>query len=239
MATEGNGIEESKDLSTLHLDELIGTLKVFKVVLEKDSEASKNKKEKYKSLDLKAKKEKGRFVQQPHEDKKAFWKVKEDKNRKVDRKCFKCGDLNHFISDCPKHSYNDQKAFVRGSWSDSDEDVDLKNDEICLMARESNKVINKNKLSKTKNELLDNDVFKLKERLKKLEKNKALDEVSLTSEVKSTKTIEKADKKASDVPYLADPFERDLASTVEGIRASDATGIKLKSSKHLKLILFK
>ncbi|GKE70635.1 hypothetical protein Tco_1528707, partial [Tanacetum coccineum] len=49
-------IEETKDLSTLLLDELIGNLKVYKVVLEKDSETSKNKKEKYKSLALKAKK---------------------------------------------------------------------------------------------------------------------------------------------------------------------------------------
>ncbi|GKC01175.1 hypothetical protein Tco_0987311, partial [Tanacetum coccineum] len=48
-------IEETKDLSTLLLDELIGNLKVYEVVLEKDSEASKNKK-KYKSLALKAKK---------------------------------------------------------------------------------------------------------------------------------------------------------------------------------------
>ncbi|GKB70782.1 copia protein [Tanacetum coccineum] len=49
-------IEESKDLSTLPLDELIGNLKVYKVVLEKDSEASKVKKEKYKSLALKERK---------------------------------------------------------------------------------------------------------------------------------------------------------------------------------------
>ncbi|GJV97085.1 hypothetical protein Tco_1548662 [Tanacetum coccineum] len=49
-------IEESKDLSTLLLDELIGNLKVYEVVFEKDSEASKSKKEKYKSLALKAKK---------------------------------------------------------------------------------------------------------------------------------------------------------------------------------------
>ncbi|GKF71592.1 hypothetical protein Tco_0207706, partial [Tanacetum coccineum] len=44
------------DLSTLLLDELIRNLKVYEVVLEKDSEESKNKKEKYKSLTLKAKK---------------------------------------------------------------------------------------------------------------------------------------------------------------------------------------
>ncbi|GJX46908.1 retrovirus-related pol polyprotein from transposon TNT 1-94 [Tanacetum coccineum] len=49
-------IEESKDLSTLSLDELIGNLKVYEVVLEKDLEVSKNKKEKYKSLALKARK---------------------------------------------------------------------------------------------------------------------------------------------------------------------------------------
>nr|GEY11292.1 DUF4219 domain-containing protein/UBN2 domain-containing protein [Tanacetum cinerariifolium] len=49
-------IEESKDLSTLFLDKFIGNLKVYEVLLEKDSEASKNKKEKYKSSALKAKK---------------------------------------------------------------------------------------------------------------------------------------------------------------------------------------
>nr|GEY49362.1 UBN2 domain-containing protein [Tanacetum cinerariifolium] len=49
-------IEESKDLSTLPLDKLIGNLKVYEVVLEKESEISKSKKEKYKSLALKARK---------------------------------------------------------------------------------------------------------------------------------------------------------------------------------------
>ncbi|GJS40208.1 hypothetical protein Tco_0565251 [Tanacetum coccineum] len=48
--------QESKNFSTLLLYELIGNLKVYEVVLEKDSEADKNKKEKYKSLTLKAKK---------------------------------------------------------------------------------------------------------------------------------------------------------------------------------------
>nr|GFA95026.1 zf-CCHC domain-containing protein/UBN2 domain-containing protein [Tanacetum cinerariifolium] len=94
-------IEESKDLLTLLLNELIGNLKVYEVVLEKNFEASKNKKEKYKSLALKAKKvssdeealssdsedeeyamvvkdfkkffrRRGKSVRQPHNDKKAF-----------------------------------------------------------------------------------------------------------------------------------------------------------------------
>ncbi|GKE26380.1 UBN2 domain-containing protein [Tanacetum coccineum] len=97
-------IEESKDLSILPLDELIGNLKVYEVVLEKDSEASKIKKEKYKSLALKVRKVssdeeescsgsdeeyamavrdfkkffriRGKFVRQPYDDKKNIRKVK-------------------------------------------------------------------------------------------------------------------------------------------------------------------
>ncbi|GKE93646.1 hypothetical protein Tco_1574741, partial [Tanacetum coccineum] len=49
-------IEGSKDLSTLPLDELIINLNVYEVVLENDLEISKNKKHKYKSLALKARK---------------------------------------------------------------------------------------------------------------------------------------------------------------------------------------
>ncbi|GJY26829.1 zf-CCHC domain-containing protein [Tanacetum coccineum] len=166
-------IEESKDLPTLPLDELIDNLKVYEVVLEKDLEISKSKKEKYKSLALKARKVlseeeetssdsddeeyamavrdfkkffkgRGKFVRQPYDDKTNFRKVKEDKREKDDRRCFKCGDSNHFISDCPKHSFNDQKAFVFGCWSDSGDDC--KKEEICLMALDNNEVRLKVKL---------------------------------------------------------------------------------------------
>ncbi|GKD24470.1 zf-CCHC domain-containing protein, partial [Tanacetum coccineum] len=110
-------IEESKDLSTLPLDELIGNLKVYEVVLEKDSEISKSKKEKYKSLALKARKvssdeevscsesddeeyamavrdfkkffrRRGKFVRQPHDHKKNSQNIKEDKNEKEDRRIY-------------------------------------------------------------------------------------------------------------------------------------------------------
>ncbi|GJY21144.1 hypothetical protein Tco_0393710, partial [Tanacetum coccineum] len=117
-------IEESKDLSTLPLDELIGNLKVYEVVLEKDSETSKNKKEKYKSLALKAK------------------KVSSDEEVSYSGVVMK----NMQWCDCPKHSFNDQKAFIRGCWSDSEEEDDSKKDKIYLMALYNNEVRLKSKL---------------------------------------------------------------------------------------------
>ncbi|GKC91774.1 hypothetical protein Tco_1152423 [Tanacetum coccineum] len=48
-------IKEAKDLATLPLDELIGNLKVYEMVLNNDGVASKTTKEKVKSLTLKAK----------------------------------------------------------------------------------------------------------------------------------------------------------------------------------------
>lgn len=48
-------IEEAKDLAELHLDELIGNLRVYEMVLKNDDVVSKEKKDKVKSLALKAK----------------------------------------------------------------------------------------------------------------------------------------------------------------------------------------
>ncbi|GKD59998.1 zf-CCHC domain-containing protein, partial [Tanacetum coccineum] len=132
--SKATAIEESKDFLILLLDENIGNLKVYEVDSE-DKEyamAVRNFKKFFRR--------RGKFVRQPHDDKKTFRKAKEDEKGMVDRKCFKCGDPNHFISDCPKHSYNDQKSFIGGSWRDSDDDEDLKKDVISLMAHESNEV---------------------------------------------------------------------------------------------------
>nr|GFA07944.1 zf-CCHC domain-containing protein/DUF4219 domain-containing protein/UBN2 domain-containing protein [Tanacetum cinerariifolium] len=85
-------------------------------------------------------KRRGRFVRQPHEERKAFQRNKDDKNGKGERKCFKCGNLNHLIGEYPKLSrYQNQKASVGGSWSNSDEDEEEKTKvEKCLMAKVSN-----------------------------------------------------------------------------------------------------
>ncbi|GJV20152.1 hypothetical protein Tco_1369172, partial [Tanacetum coccineum] len=110
-------IEESEYLSSLSLDELIGNLKVHEMILKKDSELVRGKREKIKSLTLKNKNEsnddetsmsgsedeehamtvrdfkkffkrRGRFVKQPHNDKKPFQKYRDDKKGKSERKCF-------------------------------------------------------------------------------------------------------------------------------------------------------
>nr|GEU72483.1 alpha/beta hydrolases superfamily protein [Tanacetum cinerariifolium] len=137
----------------------------------KDSKTVKSKREQSRSIALKARKEssdddsstsdsedkeyvmavrdfkkffkrRGRFVRQLHEERKSFQRNKDDKNGKGERKCFKCGDPNHLIRECPKLSrYQNQNAFVAGSWSDIDEDEHEKiKDEKCLMAKASNEV---------------------------------------------------------------------------------------------------
>ncbi|GJY62720.1 zf-CCHC domain-containing protein, partial [Tanacetum coccineum] len=67
---------------------------------------------------------------------------RDDKKGKSHRKCFRCDDLNHLIGKFPKPPRNkDQKAFVGGSWSDSENEVEDKtNEETCLMAQSSNEV---------------------------------------------------------------------------------------------------
>ncbi|GJX74001.1 zf-CCHC domain-containing protein [Tanacetum coccineum] len=167
-------IEESKDLTSLSLDELIGNLKVYEAIIKKDSEMVKGKREQNRSLALKAKKEssdedsstsdsedeeysmavrdfkkffkrRGRFVRQPHDERKSSQRNKDDKNDKRERKCFKCGDPNHLIRECPKISRNYiQRAYVGGSWSDSGEEGEEKTkDEKCLMAKTSNEMLKK------------------------------------------------------------------------------------------------
>ncbi|GJT24860.1 hypothetical protein Tco_0894797 [Tanacetum coccineum] len=117
-------IEESKDLTSLSLDELIGNLKVYEVIIKKDSEMVKGKREQNRSLALKAKKEssdedsstsdsedeeyamavkefkkffkiRGRFVRQPQDERKSFQRSRNDKNGKSERKFFRCGDPKH------------------------------------------------------------------------------------------------------------------------------------------------
>nr|GFB90539.1 hypothetical protein [Tanacetum cinerariifolium] len=105
------------------------------MIFKKDSEIVKAKVER-KSIALKAKKESS--------DEECLTSGSEDedhdeKNGKSVRKCFRCGDPDHFIRECPKPPKdNNQRAFVGGSWSDSGEEDDEKvKDETCLVAHAS------------------------------------------------------------------------------------------------------
>ncbi|GJW79863.1 hypothetical protein Tco_0143838 [Tanacetum coccineum] len=131
--------EESKDLSSLALNELIGNLKVHEVVIEKDSKIYKGKKERAKSIALKAKKDSSDDeTSTSRSDDEEYVMAK----GKSDRKCFRRGDPNHLIGDFPKPTHNkDQQAFIGGSWSDNENDAEDKtNNETCLMAQKSNEV---------------------------------------------------------------------------------------------------
>ncbi|GJT69840.1 hypothetical protein Tco_1029126 [Tanacetum coccineum] len=107
------------------------------------------------------------------------------------KKCFKCGDpIFHLSEECPKLSrYQNQKAFVGGSWSDSDEDEEEKtNDKKCLMAKTSNEVLSEtgyfsdDQLSLDENDL-DNEYSKLcKLGLKAMAKNKTLKQAKIEFE---------------------------------------------------------
>ncbi|GJR01382.1 alpha/beta hydrolases superfamily protein [Tanacetum coccineum] len=76
------------------------------------------------------------------EDKEYAMAVKDFKKffkRRGDRKCFRCGDPNHLIEECPKSPKDkNQRAFIGGSWSDSSKEDDEKvKDETCLVAQAS------------------------------------------------------------------------------------------------------
>ncbi|GKC64785.1 hypothetical protein Tco_1097383 [Tanacetum coccineum] len=129
-------IKESKDLSSLALDKLIGNLK--KESSDDETSTSRSDDEEYVMAVRNFKKffrRKGKFVRQLRDEKKSF-RQRDEKKGKSERKCFRCGDPNHLIGDFPKPSRNkDQKPFIVGSWSYSENDVEDKtNDETCLMA---------------------------------------------------------------------------------------------------------
>ncbi|GJY31202.1 hypothetical protein Tco_0414697 [Tanacetum coccineum] len=190
-------IEESKDLTSLSLDELIENLKVHEMIIKKDSEIVKAKVER-KSLDLKAKKESS--------DEECSTYSSEDEEYAMAVRDF----IKFFKrrSRFPRRDKN-QRAFVGGSWSDSGEKNDEKiQDETCLVAQAPNEVcsessyfsdenssiddlaldneydklckmslniITKNKRLKATRNSLENKLRELKAKLSTLEKNKGVD----------------------------------------------------------------
>nr|GEW56066.1 retrovirus-related Pol polyprotein from transposon TNT 1-94 [Tanacetum cinerariifolium] len=173
-------IEESKDLTSLSIDELIGNLKAKKESSDKECSTSRSKDEEYAMAVT----------------------LREELDS--------CGDPNHLIRECPKPPKDkNQRAFVRGSWSDSGEEDDEKvNNETCLVAQASSevcfessylsdenpsiddlileneydklckmsfKIITKNKILKATRDGLEKKISILKEKVSTLERKKEVD----------------------------------------------------------------
>nr|GEW27116.1 hypothetical protein [Tanacetum cinerariifolium] len=139
-------IKESKDLTSLSLDELIGNLKVHEMIIKKDSEIVKAKVES-KPVTLKAKKES---------------MMKNDEKVKNET----CLIAQASSKVCSESSY-----FSDENSSLDDLVLDNEYDKLCKM---SLKIITKKRLKATRNSL-GKELSILKEKVSTLEKNKGVD----------------------------------------------------------------
>nr|GEV24129.1 hypothetical protein [Tanacetum cinerariifolium] len=147
-------IEESKDLTSLSLDELIGNLKVHEMIIKKDFEIVKAKVER-KSLALKAKRKSSdeECLASGSEDEEYAMTVRDF------NKFFKRRDATTRIifGECPKPPKDkNQREFVEGSWSNSSEEDDEKvNNEACLVAQASSGVCSESSYFSNENSSID------------------------------------------------------------------------------------
>ncbi|GJT72526.1 hypothetical protein Tco_1031812 [Tanacetum coccineum] len=202
-------IEESKNLTTLPLDELNENLKFYEEVIKKDFKTIKGKKVQSKYLALKVKKEvsdedspssdskdkeyamavmefkkffkrRGRFVRQPHEERKSFQRNKDDKNGKGERKCFNDEDEDEKTKDekCLMANASNEVLFETEYFSDDqssldENDLDSEYSRLCKIGL---KVMAKNKTLKQAKIELENEALELKDKLSRLEKGKEVNE---------------------------------------------------------------
>nr|GEZ67253.1 hypothetical protein [Tanacetum cinerariifolium] len=103
------------------------------------------------------------------------------------RGCYNCGEEGHFIGEFLKPK--EDKAFLEGAWSDSEDSNELQNDATCLMAIESQE------RSRKKHSKLFSKVNELEFEVKKLDKSKEVVEPCkmwdvLTKEVDTLKCLQ-------------------------------------------------
>ncbi|GKA59500.1 hypothetical protein Tco_0758813 [Tanacetum coccineum] len=161
-------INESKDLTSLSLNELIGNLKVYEMIIKKDSKIVKAKVER-KSLALKAKKESSddecsTSASEDEEYAMASDSGEDDDEKVKDETCL----VAHASSEvCSESSYfSDENSSI--------DDIALDN-EYDKLFKMSLKIITKNKRLKAIRNSLENELKELKDKLSTLEKNKGFD----------------------------------------------------------------
>ncbi|GJV62137.1 hypothetical protein Tco_1468237, partial [Tanacetum coccineum] len=197
-------IEESKDLASLSLDELIGNLKVHEMIIKKDSEIVKEKVER-KSLALKARKEssdeecstsgsedeeyamavryfkkffkrRARFVRQPRNDKKAFQRSRDDKNGFWSDNGEE-DDEKVKNETCLVAQASSEVCSESSYFSDENSSIDylVFDNEYDKLCKMSLNIITKNKRLKAARTSLEKEISILKEKVSTLEKNKGVD----------------------------------------------------------------
>nr|GEV26813.1 retrovirus-related Pol polyprotein from transposon TNT 1-94 [Tanacetum cinerariifolium] len=221
-------IKESKDLTSLSLDELIQNFKVHEMIIKKDFKIVKTKRER-KYIALKGKKKssdvesltsgskdgeyamaikdfkkfvkrRGRFVRQPRNDKNTFQRSQDVKNDK-------------------------------SSWSDSGEEDDGKaKDEMCLMAQASSGVHFKLSYFSNENSSIDDTILDYED---KLGLGFNLFE-ALTSETKETKFVKSQNETSSDGgPQIADGVPHSVPTAPK-----ENQGLSACSSENRKYVSF-
>ncbi|GAV56542.1 LOW QUALITY PROTEIN: zf-CCHC domain-containing protein/UBN2 domain-containing protein, partial [Cephalotus follicularis] len=133
-------IEEAKDLTTLLLEQLLGSLMTHETTM-KNHESEETKKKK--NVAFRASKE-----ENEDERKRNFKKhiQKGESSKKEEVICYECNKLGHYKSDCPKLKKNKEhskkKKAMMATWSDSDnsssdEECDGEVANITIMAIEN------------------------------------------------------------------------------------------------------
>nr|GEW60279.1 MAK10-like protein [Tanacetum cinerariifolium] len=114
----------------------------------------------------------GKFVRQPHDDKKSFRKIKEENKGNEDRRCFKCEDDFKKDEICLMALDNNEVLFDTLYYSSLSLDSESLKIEYNRLCKINLRIINKNKHLKAINELLNNEACALRKRIDQLEKNK-------------------------------------------------------------------
>ncbi|GJW02880.1 hypothetical protein Tco_1561736 [Tanacetum coccineum] len=170
-------IQESKDLTSLSLNELIGNLK--RESSDEECSTSESEDEEYAMVVRDFKKffkRRGRFMRQPQNDKKTFQRSRDDKNGSWSDSGEE-DDEKVKNETCLVAQASSEVCFESSYFSDENSSIDdlvLDNeyDKLCKM---SLKIITKNKRLKATRNSLEKELSILKEKVSTLEKNKGVD----------------------------------------------------------------